>query len=116
MAYPDYDDTKPATSTQTVPQCATSIRNNLNAIRDMLVMGAAHGWNMTVNTGTGTAEEPEYIDWTDQTVVIRGTNTWLNNNVTSIAYVLNPAGSNDSIGTLNFTYDASGNVTGSTWT
>lgn len=116
MAYTIFDPAKPDAATQNGTAFAQSTRDNLKAVRDAAIMGGCfYGWNMAA-TG-GTAAEPTTLTYSKGTERVRATLTWASGNVTQAvyAYSSNSGTSYDTIGTKTITYDASGNVTATTW-
>lgn len=119
MPYVAFDKSKPdgtANGTNTL----TQIRENLAALRDAVVAGFMKGWNYSVSGGT--AEQPQYVFFKNGTDWIRQTLTWgtsggADGNVTVVVteFSSNSGSAYDSIGTLTIAYDASGNVTTTTW-
>lgn len=121
MPYTAFDAAKPAGTSNGTTTC-TEIRQNLAAIRDAVVAGFMEGWNYSITAGTGTAEQPQYIFFKSGVEWIRQTLTWgttggADGNVTVIVteYSSNSGGAYDAIGTLTIAYDASANVTTTTW-
>ena len=121
MAYNQFDDTLPV-STATGPQCITDIRDNQQAMRDMIIVGGMVGWNMTATEVGGTAEQPELLTYAKSTERLKAVLTWGTSgggdgNVTQAIYSYSSdSGSNyDVIGTFTPTYDADGNVTSTAW-
>lgn len=120
MAYSPYDDTVPDAATQSISQMGSSTRANMDALRDMVLMGAAKSWNYSKTDGTGTAEQPQYVLLTKGSEILRQTLTWGTTggeagNVTQIVAEFNAGAGYDTIGTLTIAYDSSGNVTTTTW-
>lgn len=120
MPYVNYDATKPNAVTQNGTAFAQSTRDNFNALRDMLIMGSAPWWNMSV--AGGTAEQPAQIFYNKGTEWIRGNVTYgttggATGNVTQIvyAYSSNNQTSYDGMTTMTVTYDINGNVTAVNW-
>lgn len=119
MAYEHFDETTP-NGTQSGTAFAQSTRDNLLAMRDMIVMGCMPGWAMAA-TG-GTADQPTTLTYSRTTERIRATITWgttggASGNPQSVAfdYSANGGADWDAVGTETITYDASGNVTASAW-
>lgn len=119
MAYTQFADNKPV-DTDTGPDVVDDIRNNLMAMRDMVVMGAMPSWNMTPSGGT--AAQPATITWDKSTERIKATLTWgttggADGNVTIAVYSYSSdSGSTyDTIGTETLTYDSDGNITKIEW-
>ena len=120
MAYTAFDATKPDATTQNGTQLAQSTRDNMKALRDMVVAGTLSGWPASV-TG-GTPEEPTTVTHSKSTERIRETITWgttggATGNPQTILYEYsaNSGGTYDAIGTITYTFDASGNVTAWAW-
>lgn len=120
MAYTVFDPAKPDAATQNGTQFAQSIRDNLSAIRDAIVMGSVAGWNFSKSGGT--AEMPGIILYSKGTGRIRITLTWgttggATDNVTVAVYAYSSTGgaSYDTIGTKTITWDAAGLITATTW-
>ena len=123
MAYTHYDNANPL-ATQTGPNVVDSMRENLLALRDSIVMGALYGWDLTVVQGTGTAEQPQYLKYSrGSSEYLRAELTWgtsggEDGNVTVAAYAYstdNFSSSNEAIGTLTISYDSDANVTATAW-
>lgn len=119
MPYIQFDQTKP-TGTANGSVTLQHVRENLAAIRDIAALGAAIGWNYTWFGGT--AENPENTRLDRGTERLRATITWgtsggADGNATQIvfAYSQNSGGTYETIGTQAIAYDASGNVTSTTW-
>lgn len=115
MAYNPFDDALPV-STATGPQTVTDIRDNLQAMRDMVVGDFSLGWDMSVSGGS--ASEPAIIYFKkDASEWVRETLTWSGGKVTVCVYAFTSSGGStwDTIGTLTITYDGSDNVTATTW-
>lgn len=116
MAYTPFDPTKPDAATQNGTAFAQSARDNLNAIRDAVVVGGGFfGWDMAV--AGGTADEPATLTYSNGTERVRSMLTWSGGNVTQAvyAYSSNSGAAYDTIGTKTITFDGSGNVTATTW-
>lgn len=120
MAYAALDVTKPDAVSQNVTQAFQSIRDNLRANRDMVILGEAFGWPMTPSGGS--ADQPAVITYALGTERLRATLTYgttggADGNVTQAvyAYSSNSGASYDTIKTETISYDASGNVTGTSW-
>ena len=119
MPYTQYDYTKP-TSSQTGPLTIASAKDNMNAIRDAMVMGAMVGFNKTQSGGT--AEQPAIILLTKGTEIVKAALTWGttggeagNVTVAVYSYSANSGTLYDTIGTKTLTYDANGNLISTTW-
>lgn len=120
MAYTVFDPAKPDATTQNGTQFAQSIRDNLSAIRDGVVVGAIAGWNFSKSGGS--AEMPAIVLYTKGTGRLRITLTWgttgvATDNVTVAvyAYSSNSGSTYDTIGTKTITWDAAGLITATTW-
>lgn len=119
MAYVAFDSTKPTTA-QTRQAAITSILQNGLALRDMLIMSDAPGFDYSVSGGT--AAQPAIVYRKKSTEWLRGSITWgssggSDGNPTVIVYAYSAdSGSTwDTIKTVTYAYDASGNVITSTW-
>ena len=120
MAYNQFDDTLPV-STATGPQTVTDIRDNQQAMRDMIVIGGMVSWNMAATLGT--PEQPELITYSKSTerlkaVLVWGTSGGADGNVSTATYSYSSnSGTNyDQIGILTITYNNDGNVISTAWT
>lgn len=121
MTYTAYDNTNPdSTATGGMPVYSQSIRDNFQAMRDAVIMGAMAGWNMTPSGGT--AEQPATLTYSKGVERIKATLTWgttggADGNVTQSVYSYSSNGGTswDVIGTMTVSYDASSNVTGTAW-
>lgn len=120
MPYPQFDPTKPDAATQNGTQVAQAIRDNLMALRDMVINGTFVGFNMSVSGGT--AEQPAIIYRKKSTEWLKAAITWGtvggeagNPTVIVYSYSANSGVAYDTIGTVTIAYDASGNVTTTTW-
>lgn len=124
MPYDHYDYTLPDPSIQDGDEVFNSIRINLNAMRDSIVIQGFVGWNYTPSGGT--ADQPAVFLYSKEHAsgeweYIKGEVTWgtsggEDGNVTQVVYSY----STDDItyvamGTKTITYDADGYVTGSSW-
>lgn len=102
----------------------TNTRENLMALRDAIVMGGLFDWDLTVEIGGGTAEEPDEIHYE------RGTAEWIkaditwgtaggeDGNPTVIVYTYSTddfSASNETIGTWTGTYNSNGTLTAGVW-
>ncbi len=119
MAYTAYDGTHPDASSNGTT-FATECRQNFAAMRDAVVLGVMKGWNYSV--AGGTAEQPAELYLKDGTEWIKQAVTWGttggeagNATVIVASYSANSGSAYDTIGTLTIAYDASGNVTSTTW-
>lgn len=121
MTYAAFDPTKPDPSSQGITAFGQSIRNNMLAIRDAVVMGGGFfGWAMAASGGT--AEQPATLTYSSGAERVRATLTWgtTGGGAGSViqavyAYSSTSGSSYDTIGTKTITYDASGNVTATSW-
>lgn len=119
MPYVQFDSTKP-TGTANGSTTLQHVRENLAAIRDIAALGAAPGWNYSWSGGT--AQKPAVTLLSRGTERLRATITWGSSggaadNLTQavFAYSANSGSTYDTIGTQAIAYDASGNVTSTTW-
>jgi len=122
MAYVNFEDGVP-TASGTINELCTDTRNNLEAMRDAVVMGTASGWNYTKSGGT--SEEPGEVRYSNANQRIRGTLTWgtsggADGNVTVAVWeytadhtVGTPVF--DAIGTETISYDSGSNVVSTVW-
>ena len=62
MAYLPFVDNKPIV-TDAGQDVVDDTRENLEALRDAVIMGTMPDWKMDVTIGTGTASEPQFIAW-----------------------------------------------------
>lgn len=120
MAYTHYNPAAPDAVTQNGAQFGTATRQNLQALRDMVIAGVTPGWAMAPSGGT--ASQPAVITYSNATERLRVSLTWgttggAAGNVTAAAYSYSAdAGSTwDAIGARTIDYDAAGFVTGTTW-
>ena len=120
MAYTPYDSSKPDPTSQNGTAIMDSIRKNLNAMRDAVVMGSFAGFNMAA-TG-GTADQPALLTYSKGTERVKAALTWgttggeANNCTVAVySYSSNSGGAYDVIATCTITYDGSGYVTATTW-
>jgi hypothetical protein len=121
MPYTAFDATKPDATTQNGTQFAQSARDNLKAIRDAALMGGGFfGWPLAISGGT--AEQPTTFIYSSGTERVRAVITWGttggatgNPQTVVYSYSSNSGGAYDTIGTKTITYDASGNVTATSW-
>ncbi|AUN95868.1 hypothetical protein [Pseudazoarcus pumilus] len=118
--YTHFDPARPDPVTENITQFAEGIRENLAAIRDMVVGGMALGWSYA--PAGGSAEQPETLTWAKGTERIRASLTWgvtggEAGNVTAalFEYSADSGDTWDAIGTHSITYDSAGNVTGASW-
>ena len=119
MAYNPFLDNSPiaATNGSTI---IDETRQNLDALRDAVVMGSMPGWTYA-NNGVDKAE-PDQIEYSKGVERIRGLLTWGTSggaagNLTQAVwdYSADSGGLYENIGNLTIAYDPSGNVTGASW-
>ena len=117
--FPTLDISKPD-QTQTGTAFAQSARDMLTYIRSCVVLGTLVGYNGAVSGGT--ADQPAQCLYSKGAEQIKEVYTWgavggANGNVQSIAvtYSSDTGGTWATVGTLTYTFDASGNVTAWTW-
>ena len=121
MTYTAFNEAKPdSTAAGGMPVYSQAIRDNLQALRDAVIMGALAGWAMTPSGGT--AEQPTTLTYSKGTERIKAALTWgttggESGNVTQsvYSYSSNSGTSWDVIGTRTVSYDANSNVTGTAW-
>lgn len=120
MAYVKFQDGKPI-GTDPGPTFSLDSNTNIQALRDMIALGL-EGWNLTQLNGTGTDQQPQYIEYSKGNLRIRGTITWgssgpENGSPTNILYEYSSnSGSNwDVIGTKNITYFTTKIIPDITW-
>ena len=112
-SYSAYADGKPVISPDTGTQVVNYIRQNLEALRDGLVLGDMPGWTFT--TSGGTAGQPATITYVRSPNTITGSVSWgvsgaATGNITSIVFVLVIGATSYPIGTLFFTYAGVGTL------
>jgi hypothetical protein len=78
-------------------------------------------WDYSKTDGTGTAEQPQYMYWTNGSLVLRATLTWgssggADGNVTIAVWDYDDGGGYAGVGTETIAYDIDANVTTTTWT
>lgn len=119
MSYNNYVIGKPDGTTGSGASFAAELLTNLNALMDAVVLGTMQGWNFSVTIGTGTAEQPQFFEYSRDIFRLRKEITWsVDGDVTQVIYAFNGAsgvGAYDVIGTLTYTYDGSYNLISSTW-
>ncbi len=120
MSYPHFDPARPDAVTENITQFAAGIRENLAALRDIVLLGVAPGWSYS--TLDGTPEEPAYLFWAKGGEFIRAACTWGDTggeagNLTEAVYAYSDDGglSWHPMGTYTITYNASGDVTSAVW-
>jgi hypothetical protein len=124
MAYTNLDRTKPDGSSQAGSAFSGSANANDKALSDSIVMGLMAGGDLTITVGTGTAAQPQFLIWKQGSNWLRVTPTWgagagTDGNWTSAVYELSINSGTDyttapggAIGTVTNSFDASGNLTG----
>lgn len=121
MAYVLYANDKPDISNPG-QDVIDDIRENIEALRDGIIMGKMPDWDLTTTIGGGSATEPDSIEWRYQgtgDLALRATVTWTSGNPTLIVYAFTtdrtqgtPTYDTILTQTLNYT---SGNLTSTTW-
>jgi len=124
MAYVQFEDAVP-TASGTINELCTDTRNNLEALRDAVVMGVARGWNYGRDLYGGTAEQPVIVRYSKGNQRIMAYLTWgttggSDGNVTVALWYYIPDTSASSwaselIGTETISYDADANVVATVW-
>ncbi|MEM1145839.1 MAG: hypothetical protein AAGI88_24975 [Pseudomonadota bacterium] len=121
MAYPQFQDNKPAAS-DTGLVAIDNMRDNMRALRDSVIVGFMPGWDYAKVDGTGTAEQPQYHTYTKGLEVIRVELTWgttggADGNVTTMVMEKSNDGGTawDPMGTYSQAYDSAGNPTVGSW-
>ncbi len=122
MAYTHFVDDKPVIADDG-DVVINNTRENLMALRDDVLMGVVVGWDMTI-TGAN-PEEPDEIIYSDNSStealkldITWGTTAGADGNPTIIVYRWSTddfGAVDDPIGTLTFTYHASGATLTSVW-
>jgi hypothetical protein len=119
MSYAPYDSTRPSASVNGTT-FAQHTREQLAALRDMLVAGAPFGWNYSWSGGT--ADRPTTVFYARGTERVRGTITYgtsggAQDNPTTIGYAYSPDSGTTyhTIGTMTVTYTTGGDVNAVTW-
>ncbi len=130
MAYTDYDPDLPDPTTQTLGEAMTSDRNNLLAMRDMILAGCGTfaGWDAAAQDADGTTPPttpaaPQAVVWSSGTERVKLALTYSDGLVSRmvVSYSADSGTSYDVIkgGTTNgycdLTYDASGNWLSTAW-
>ena len=120
MPFPDPSIATPDATTQTLAQMGTAMREHITRLRMSLASGTLAGFAFAA-TG-GTPEQPAVITHSRGVERLRETVTWgtaagAAGNPESILYEYSEdSGSNWlTVGTITYTYDASGNVTAAAW-
>lgn len=121
MAYTHFDQAKPD-GTGNGSVTLQHMRENMVAMRDIVTLGASPGWNYSWSGGT--ADRPTTMLWSKagSTERLRSVNTWgvtggAADNVTqsALSYSADSGTIWVLMGTQTIAYDASGNVTSTTW-
>lgn len=120
MSYSPFDPTKPAGSDAGTAVCSEVNVNEL-ALRDAILMGGVNGFAYSQTVGTGTAEMPQYMFWTNGATILRATLTWGSSGgsfdqVTQIIWDIsyNTGSTYNNICTETRTYDSNANLTATT--
>lgn len=118
MSYQPFVIGNPDGSTGTGATFAQQLRDNLNALTHGVVIGAMRSWNYAQTIGTGTADKPQFMTWSNGVYRLRASPTWnVEGNPSSILweYSANSGSSYSVVGTCTYTYDAAQNCTAYTW-
>lgn len=127
MAYPTYNGSNPNPTTQDIDVLCQSVRDNVQVVHDSVVSGAMPGWDMTPRNSADTGpptnpEQPPLIKYVNGAQALHKTITWgtsggADGNPTQIAYKYSTdsGATFTTISTQSITYDANGNVTGTSW-
>ena len=120
MPVPDPPITTPDATTQSLAQMGAAMREHATRLRMSLASGTLAGFGFTASGGT--PEQPTVITHSRGVERLRETVTWgtaagAAGNPASILYEYSEdsGGTWMSVGTLTYTYDASGNVTAAAW-
>jgi len=118
--FPTLDISKPDATAQNITQMGQSMVDQQTYLRACVSSGTLAGYSMA--TSGGTAEQPAVITYTKSAEKIRETITWgttggATGNPQAILYEYSSdtGATWATIGTLTYTYDASGNCTAGTW-
>lgn len=117
MAYTPFENGKPS-SADNGDDVVADVEKNLAALRDAVAIGSMPGWNYSKLNGSGSAEKPQYVYFSNGTNKIRGTLTWTGDDVTKMVWEFSTdSGSTypDIMGTLNIVYDGNDNVVSEEW-
>jgi len=126
MAYTQFADNKPV-DTDNGPTVVDNTRDNLMALRDMVVTGAMPGWDFSEDhTNSGDSSQPDYLLWSkndSSTEAIKAVLTWgtsggADGNVTTAVYHYSTddfSSSDETIGTEDITYYDDGSVKTMVW-
>lgn len=119
MSYTPFDGTKPVTS-DTRQQAFDYILANENALRDMVIMGSAPGFDFSVSGGT--AAQPDIMYAKSGASWLRASITWgtsggADGNPTVIVYAFSgdSGGAWSTIKTLTLSWDSDGYLTTGVW-
>lgn len=121
MTYALFDPSKPDSATQNIAQFGTSIRNNMNALRDAaVILGSFAGFNGTPSGGT--ESQPALITQSKGVERLKSAITYGtaggeagNPTVVVYSYSSNSGSTYDVIGTKTIAYTGNGFWNGSTW-
>ena len=118
--WPTLDITKPDGSVQNLTAMGQSMRDQLIMVRTALASGAMWGWAETPSGGS--EEQPAVVTYSKGVERIRSTITWGSaggaiGNPTVILYEYSSDSGSTwaTVGTANFAWTASGNLSGTTW-
>lgn len=119
MSYNQYVIGNPNGASGTGATFASQLVDNLEALHHAVVLGVMQGWDMAVTIGAGSAEMPEFIEYSRGIYRLRKTITWdVNGNVNVVLYEFDThsgVGPYDTIGTVTYTYDGSQNLISWAW-
>ena len=116
MAYTSFNVSKPDPTADNGTQAFDYTRENMLALRDAVVIGVFSTWDMKPKGSD--LSQPASVVWSAPSGEhIKADNTYDGNgNATQVIYAYSSNGSAyDVISTATITYDASSNVTGTTW-
>ena len=120
MAYQAFDVTKPDAVTQNGTQVVQAIRDNIRALRDLVVTGASFGWTTTASGGT--PEQRTTVVRANGVERLRSAITWgttggEEGNVIRVdySYSLDSGSTYEAIGYVVNTYDVDGNFVSQAW-
>ncbi len=120
MTYQAFDATKPDATTQNGTQFAQSTRDNIRALRDLIVTGAIFGWSTTLSGGS--PEQPTTVVRANGVERLRSVITWgttggEEGNVIRVDYTYSQdAGDTyEAIGYVVNNYDVDGNFVSQVW-
>jgi hypothetical protein len=124
MAYTHFDDSLPD-GTKNGPATLTDLRDNFQAMRDMVSTGIAINWGWTAVVGTGTDERPQFNRWNNsgltsewiQAEIVWGAAGGADGNAQTIEYKFSSDNqvTYDLIGKIQITYAVTGIPTSSNW-